>query len=155
MVGEFGCKRFLIVVVLAIGKLRAVEELAQPPEELRLERADGEVAAVGRGIDAVTRERAGEKPGHGLAAEAVRDEVVRAVRHRDDDPRAAARACTFQERGEHLRDGSERARRQVGDLDRRKLRGRVLEDARPAEVVDVVPARSRWRASSPKPVIEQ
>ncbi len=54
--GQLGRERFLIVVVLAIGELRAVDELAEPAEELRLERADGEVAAVGRGIDAVTRE---------------------------------------------------------------------------------------------------
>ncbi len=60
------------------------------------------------------------------------------MRHRDDDARAAARACPLQEPGEHLRYCSERACGEVGDLDRRQLGSRVLEDARPAEVVDVV-----------------
>ena len=107
-------------------------------EELRLERADREVAPVRRRVDAVAGEAAGEDARHRLAAEAVRDEVVRAVRHRDDDPRALAGARPLEERREDLRDRAERAGGEVGDLHRRQLGRGVLEHARPAEVVEVV-----------------
>ena len=81
---------------------------------------------AGQHARAPARRRAGARPGRGP------------VRHRDDDvaPRAGARA--LEEGGEHLRHGSERSRREVGDLDRRKAGRRVLEDAGPAEVVEVV-----------------
>ena len=88
---ELRRERLLVVVVLALAEIATLDELAEPPEELRLERADREVAAVGRFVDAVAGEPAREHPWDGLAAEPVGDEVVGAVRHRDDDPRALAR----------------------------------------------------------------
>ena len=45
----------------------------------------------------------------------------------------------LEEGGEDPRHGTERAGGEIGDLDRREPWCRVLEDARPAEVVDVVP----------------
>ena len=117
----------------------SLDELAEPPEELRLERTDRQLAAVGGPVEAVAREPAREHARDGLASEPVRDEVVRAVGHRDDDARAASRTRAFEERREHLRDRAERSGREIGDLDRRQLGRGVLEHARPAEVVDVVP----------------
>ena len=56
MCRELRGERFLVVVVLPICELGPVEELAQPREELRLERADRELAAVGGRVDAVAGE---------------------------------------------------------------------------------------------------
>ena len=77
-------------------ELRQLDELAEPLPELRLERGDRQEAAVGGRVDAIAGDAAGEQLRHRLAADAVRDEVVRAVRHRDRDaarlrPRAARR----------------------------------------------------------------
>ena len=134
---SYGGDRRLIVVVLPIGEVACGEELAQSPEEPRLERADGEMATVGRRIDAVTRERAG-----GAAwAPARRRDGANEIRER------CVIETTMQRRGrcgsgpgarEHPRDGSERAGGEVGDLEGRQLWERVHEDARPAEVVDIV-----------------
>ena len=134
---ELGSQRFLILVVLPLDEVAAVDELAESREELRLESSDGEVTSVGRLVDAVAREPAREEPRDGLAADSIRHEVVRAVCHRDRDPRPLAGSRTLEEPGEDLRDGSERAGREVCDLSRGEL-WRVLEDAGPAEVVDVV-----------------
>ena len=48
----------LIGVVLPLRELGPVDELAQPAEELRLERADRQMAAVGARVDRVAREAA-------------------------------------------------------------------------------------------------
>ena len=88
---ELRAELLLILVVLPIREVGAIEELAEPPEELRLERADGEVAPVCRRVDAVAGEPSREEPRHGLAAETVRDEVVRPMRHGDHEPARRAR----------------------------------------------------------------
>ena len=153
---ELGRERVLIVVVLAVREVDTIEELAQPLEELRLERPDREVATVRRRVDPVAREPAGEHARNRLAAEAVRDEIVRPMRHRDDDPRAVAGSRTLEEPGQDLRDGAERTGREVGDLHRWELCVGVLEDACPAEVVEVVTgAQPMALVVQPKPVIEQ
>ncbi len=135
---QFRREPVLIVAVLPFRKLRPADDLAQAREELRLERADREVSCVRGLVHAVAGEPAGEEPRDGLAAEPVRDEIVRAVRHRDDEPRAHARARSLHERCEDLHDRTEGARREIGDLHRRPDRRRVLEDPGPAEVVEVV-----------------
>ena len=89
-------------VVLALGELRSADHLAEPHEELRLERADGELAAVGGRVDPVAGQPAGEKARQRVAAEPVRDEPVRAVRHRDRQPRAAPGALALEQRRQHL-----------------------------------------------------
>ena len=45
----------------------------------------------------------------------------------------------LEQRGEHARDGAERTGCEIGDLDRRQPWCRVLEHARPAQIVEVVP----------------
>ena len=76
--------------------------------------------------------------------------------HRDRDPGARAGALALEERRQDLRDGAERARREIRGLDRRQRGRRVGERARPAEVVEVVADARRVRARrAPKPVIEQ
>ena len=136
--GELGRELVLILVVLPVGEVRAADELTETVEELRLERADGEVAPVRRRVDPVAREATGQEGWHRLAAEAMRNQVVRAVGHGDDDARAGPRAGALEEGGEDLRHRTERACGEIGDLDRREPWCRVLEDARPPEVVDVV-----------------
>ena len=74
------------------------------------------------------------------------DELVRAVGHRDGQAAAESRALTLEEGREHLGHRSERAGGEVGDLDRWPLRCRVLEDAGPAEVVEVVTGSVRMSA---------
>ena len=73
---ELRAELLLTLVVLPIREVGAIEELAESPEELRLERADGEVAPVCRRVHAIAGEPSREEPRHGLAAETVRDEVV-------------------------------------------------------------------------------
>ena len=114
------------------------EHLAEALPEARLERGHGEEAAVGRRVGAIAGDAAGEQAGHGVAAEAVGDEPVRAVRHRDDEVAAEAGALPLEQGGQDLGDRRQRARREVGDLHGRRRRGRVGERARPAEVVEVV-----------------
>ena len=126
-------------------QLRAADHLAEPEEELRLERADREPAAVGGLVDPVAGEAAGEEARQRVAAEPVRDEPVGAVRHRDRQPRAAAGALALEQGGEHLDDGAERAGGEVGGLQRRQPGRRVLEHAGPAEVVEVVAGARRVR----------
>jgi len=63
---------------------------------------------------------------------------VRAVRHRDGEPRTRAGALADEERGEDLVDGAERAGGEVGHLHRGPPRRGVVEHARPALVVEVV-----------------
>ena len=121
------------------------DQLAEPEEELRLERADGQLAPVGGRVDPVAGEAAGQEARERIAAEPVRDEPVRAVRHRDRQPGAAARALALEQRGEHLGDRAERAGGEIGGLERRQAGRRVLEHARPAEVVEVVTGARRVR----------
>ena len=109
---------------LALGQLGPPDQLAEPDEELRLERADGQVAAVGGLVDPVAGEPAGEEARQRVAAEPVRDEAVRAVRHRDRQPGAAAGALALEQRGQDLRHGAERAGGEVGGLERRQRRAR-------------------------------
>ena len=153
--GELEGKGVLVCLVLSLCEVGAPDELAQTSEELRLECRDGEPATVRRVVDAVAREPAGQHARHRLAAEPVRDQCVRPVRHRNHDVASRAGARALEEGGEHLRHGAERSRGEVGDLDRRKLGRGVLEDAGPAEVVEVVAGSGRCRGTSPKPVIEQ
>ena len=81
---ELGCELVLgIGEQLALGELRPPDQLAEPDEELRLERADGELPPVGRRVDPVAGEPTREEARQRVAAEPVRDEPVRAVRHRD------------------------------------------------------------------------
>ena len=128
----------LVLVVLAVGELRAAEKLGETAEELGLERADGEVASVGGRVDAVAGETARQESRDGLAAEPVCDEVVRAMRHRHDDARRSSRASAFEQRRQDLRHRAERAGGEVRDLNGREGMRRVRENAGPAEVVDVV-----------------
>ena len=151
---ELACERLLILGVLPVRELRPLDELAEPPEELRLERPDRDEAPVRRPVDPVAGEPAGEESRDGVPAEPVRDEVVRAVRHRDCDVLPPAGALPLEEGGEDARHRAERPRREVGHLDGEAGR-RVLEDAGPAEVVEVVARSLRVLRSSPKPVIEQ
>ena len=120
------------------GELGPLDQLAEPREELRLERPDRQMPSVGGRVDPVAGEAAGEKARERIAAQPVRDEPVRAVRHRDRQPGAATRACPLEQRCENLGHCSECARCEVGRLERRQARRRVLEHARPAEVVQVV-----------------
>ncbi len=136
--GELVRERLLVGVVVSLGQRGPPEELAQPPEELRLERRNRDVPPVGRAVDAVAGEPAREQPRNGVASEPVRDEVVRAVRHGDDHVASLARARPLEERGEDAPHRAERPGGEVGDLDRGQARGGVLEDSRPAQVVEVV-----------------
>ena len=102
--GELVRELVLVGCVLPLRELGSAEELAEPREELRLERADGQMASVRCRVGAVAREPAGEHPRHRLSAEAVRDEVMRAVGHRDGDPCSLAGALAL----ERARPGSRR-----------------------------------------------
>jgi hypothetical protein len=97
------------------------------------------VAPVSRLVDPVAGEPAGQHARYGLPAEAVRDEIVRAVRHRHDHALPEAGPCPLDERREDLHRRAERPGGEVGNLDRRQTRRRVFEHTRPAEVVQVVP----------------
>ena len=154
---ELGGERVLSVrIELARGELGPLDQLAEPCEELRLERPDRQVPSVGGRVDPVAGKTAREEAWERIAAQPVRDEAVRAVRHRDRQPGAAAGARALEQRRENFGDRAERARCKVGRLDRRQARRGVFEHARPAEVVQVVArTRSVSGPSVPKPVIEQ
>ena len=96
------------------------------------------MAAVRGLIDAVAGETPGEHLRNGVASQAVRDETVRPVRHRDDEVGAPTGAIALKQRSENLGDRAESARRKVSDLDRRPRGRRVPERAGPAKVVEVV-----------------
>ena len=130
--GQLGPELLLLVAVLPLGELGPPEQLAEPPEEHRLERADGQVPPVGAGVDPVARERAGEEPAVRLAAEPVRAQPVRAVGHRDDDVRALARALALEQGGEDPAHRVERARGEIRERQRRQPGRRVGERARPS-----------------------
>ena len=70
------------------GEIRPVEQLAEALPELRLERRDRQVAAVGGLVDPVAGDAAREQALDGVAGEPVCDELVRAVRHRDRESAA-------------------------------------------------------------------
>ena len=115
-----------------LDEVRTADHLAEPDEELGLERGHGEVAAVGRPVDPVAREPAREEARQRVAAQAVRDEPVRPVRHRRRQPRATAGARPLEQRGEHGRDRSQGARGEVCGLNGRQPRRGVLQHARPS-----------------------
>ena len=115
---------------MAIREVRPVEELDQPRPEHRFQRGDRQPTVVRRRVDPVARQAAGQHR--------ARREAVRVVRHRDDDVLAAASLLPLEECREDLRHRAHRARSEIRDLDRRERRRRVLENARPAEVVEVV-----------------
>src|SRR6476660_4005882 len=96
------------------------------------------MAAVRGLVEAVAGEAAGKHAWRGLAAEPVGDEVVGAVRHRDDDVAPPARSFALQQCGEDPRHGAEPAGREIGDLDRWPRRRSVPERAGPAEVIEIV-----------------
>ena len=130
----------------AAGQVGPLEQLAEPLPELGLERGHRQEPAVRRLVDPVAGDTAGEQARHRVAGQAVRDEAVRAVRHRDDDARAVASALAFEQRRENLDHRALGAGGEVGDLHRRQRRRGVGEDARVAEVVQVVPRVDRVRA---------
>jgi hypothetical protein len=130
-VREVVSEGLLILVVLALHELRPPDDLAQPREELRLERADRQVATVGTRVHRVAGEPLRQ---HGRP----RHQPVRAVRHRDDELRPLARALAREERRKDRRHRAERARREVGDLHGWQRRGRFRERPGPAEVVQIV-----------------
>ena len=152
---EYPCElrreRLLVVVELALAEIATLDELAQPPEELRFERADREVPAVGRGVEAVAREAAREHPWDRLASQPVCDEVVGAVCHRDDEAGAESGSLALEQRSEHLRHRAERPGREIRDLQRRQLGRGVLERSGPAEIVDVVTGALLVPAAEPEP----
>ena len=112
---------------MAIAQLGALDQLAEPEEELRLERADREVTPVGGLVDAVAGEAAGEKARQRVAAEPVGDELVRSVCHRDRQPRAAAGALALEQRRQDLRHRAERPGGEIGGLERGQAGRRVFE----------------------------
>ena len=61
------------------------------------------------------------------------------MRHGDHEPAASPGSLALEQSCEDLRHGAERSCGEVRDLERWQPRCRVLEDAGPAEVVDVVP----------------
>ena len=130
---------------LTLRKLRPPDQLAEPDEELRLESADGQLSPVGRLVDPVTGEPAGQKPRQRVAAEPVRDEAMRAMCHRDRQSGSAPRAAPLEQGGQDLRHGAESAGREVGRLQWRQAGSGVLQDAGPAEVVEIVPGPSGVR----------
>ena len=127
----------LSVGELPLGEVGPADQLTGPREELRLERAERQVASVGCRVDPVARKRAGQRPRARLLAEPVADQLVAPMRHRDAHASAPTRAGAADERREHLRHRTEPAGREVRDLHRRPGR-RVLEHAGPAEVVEIV-----------------
>ena len=96
------------------------------------------MAPVGRRVRPVAGEGARQQTRDGIAAEPVRDEVVGAVRHGDDEMRPRAGSLALEQRREHANDRAECAGREIGHLYRRPAGGGVLEDTGPAEVVEVV-----------------
>ena len=102
-------ERLLILVVVALDELGAPDQLAEAWPELRLDRRDREEAPVGRLVDPVAREPAGQRALR-LAVQTVRREPVRVVCHRHDDVLAAARALALEQRGENLDDGEAASR---------------------------------------------
>ena len=148
---ELGGERVLSIwIELGCRELRPLDQLAQPREELRLERPHRQMPIVGRPVDPVAGKAAGEEARERITAQPVRDEAVRAMRHRDRQPRAAAGACPLEECSEDLGDRAERAGGEVGRLERRQVRRGVFEHARPAEVVQVVTRPRRVRALGPE-----
>jgi TetR/AcrR family transcriptional regulator, fatty acid metabolism regulator protein len=121
----------LLGVELMLRELGPVNEHTQPLKELRLERADREVPSVGARVDRVAREVVRE---HGRA----RSELLRAVCHRHDDVCALAGAFPLDQRCKHLGHRAERACRKIGSLDGWQRGRGVLEQSRPADVVQVV-----------------
>src|SRR5437867_2862410 len=137
---------------LLLDELRHTEALTEGAPEVRLEGAHRHVAAVLGLVDGVARVAAGE---HGVAAHRLLPlgEVAhdvhhlpgeRAVEHRDVDELPPARLLARRERRQDAHRRHERAAADVGDLhardDGRPARGaREPDDAREAEVVDVVP----------------
>src|SRR5207237_4254871 len=88
---ELGGQRVLVGVALARRERGPAGELAQPREEARLERGDGEVAAVGGAVDPVAGEAPRERP-------AERGELAGDVGERDREPGTAARALALEQR---------------------------------------------------------
>ena len=144
--GELGCELLLpLGIELASGELGPLDQLAQPPEELRLERPDRQVPSVCGRVDPVAGEAAREEARERITAQPVRDEAVRAVRHRDRQPGAATCARALEQCREDFGDRPEGACCEVRRLNRRQPRRGVFEHARPAEVVQVVTCASRMR----------
>jgi TetR/AcrR family transcriptional regulator, fatty acid metabolism regulator protein len=148
---EHATQLVLVGRVLARSELGPAEELAGSDEEVRLERGERQEAPVGGRVRRVAGEAAGEQTRERVAAEPVCDEVVRAVCHRDDEPRADSGVRPPDERGEDLRDRTQGSRREIGDLHRRRGRRGVLERTRPPEVVQVVPDPARVPSRDAEP----
>ena len=97
-------------------ELRPADHLAHRREEPRLERREREPATVGRRVDAVARETPGEETVARVAAEAMLDERVAPMRHRDA---RAARPSPGARRGARAPQGSPSPRRARLRRDRR------------------------------------
>ena len=80
---ELAREIILRVAELPLGEVGPADQLAGPREELRLERAERQVATVGGRVDPVARERPGQRPRARLLAEPVADQPVAPMRHRD------------------------------------------------------------------------
>ena len=103
---ELRGERLLVLVVLTLCELGPVDKLAEPSEEPRLEGRHRKILTVRRRVDPVTREPSGEHPRYRLAAQSVRDQVVRTVCHRDDDPGPSSSPLPLEQSPEHLDDRS-------------------------------------------------
>ena len=138
----------LVLLVVTLDEVGAVDQLAEALPELQLDRGHREEAAVGRLVDAIAGEAAGQRALR-LSAQPVRREPVGVVRHRDDEVLATPRLLTLEQRGENLDDGEERAAGEIGDLHGRQCRCGVREQPGPAGVVEIVPGANVVRRRSP------
>ena len=120
------------------GQVGPADDVAEAREEPRLERGDGQPAAVRRAVHPVGGEPPGER-----AAE--RRQPVRERREGDREPRPPARSLAGQQGGDDLAHRGERAA-EVGQRNGRESRRGLRERARVAEVVQVVPDPRRVRA---------
>ena len=113
--GELGGDRLLVRVELPLGEVRPARRprrgAARTSARARRPSASGRRRSGRSG----SRQAAGEQA-FGQALEPVRDEAVRAVGHRDDEPRAAAGALALEQRGEITSSAAESARGEIGDL---------------------------------------
>ena len=146
---ELLAQRLLPRAVLAFGELRVAEKLADPGEEDGLEGGERQVASVGGRVGRVAGEAAREEARQRVSSEPVGDQLVCAVRHRDDESRTPSGALAGDQCREHLRDRAEGAG-EVRRLYRGRRRRRVLRTpAQPEE--QVVSDTRRMGALRPEP----
>ena len=140
-------------------EIRARQPLAYLEPELRLQRADGQVATIGAFIDVVAQAAAGQHAGaarlvragrRGLHRQQEGQPGQRAAEHGDIQELPAAAACARQQRGQDGRERGHRAAANVGDLHRQRRRHLLHRaDAQHAafrHVVQIVPRAMTGRA---------